>query len=125
MRPEQIDPLARRLLAAMQAGVCIHNQDGHRWIMVGISDGCPECGQVDLLGDIFKEHGILVNSKIYGSVTEALDVLDEALAMCGEKPLIARFEDAYRSETFHVDILAPAKPGHGRIERRSDIGGIC
>lgn len=59
--------LAKRLIAAMQLGVRIEQDSGHRWIQVdGSADRCPS-----VLFDI--------RSKEYGSYSVALDRVDAVL----------------------------------------------
>ena len=77
--------LAKRLLAANQLGVSIKSADGHRWLVVG----CPPCqtttceASCELMECHFnaalQKQGINVNSKVYGSITEALDIIETAL----------------------------------------------
>ena len=77
--------LAKRLLAANQLGIYIKSADGHRWLVTG----CPPqqtstCeASSELMESNFnatlQEQGIFVNNKVYGSFSEALDIIETAL----------------------------------------------
>ena len=64
--------MEKRLLGLMQLGCVLRGQDGHIWI-----DQVPE----STLDEILKGGGVLLNDKIYGGITQALDTIDEALTM--------------------------------------------
>jgi hypothetical protein len=59
----------------------------------------------------------MLNGKIYGGITQALDTIDEALLLCGREPLAKIYND---------DIMFDVKkgPDHSRI-RLHRPGGIC
>ncbi len=80
--------LAKRLIAAMQLGVRIEQNNGHRWTQVyGSSDNCPSC-----LFDI--------RSKEYGAYSAALDRVDEVLKNNCLPSLLETFENMKPYDSF-------------------------
>jgi len=76
--------LGKRMIGAMQLGVRIEQDNGHRWIQVdGSADKCPS-----LLFDI--------RSKEYGSYSAALDRVDEVLKNNALPSLLETFNSMKR-----------------------------
>lgn len=82
--------LAKRLMAAMQIGIRIEQDSGHRYIFEE-PDADNSCDLVES-----------ISCKQYGSYSSCLDVIDEELARRGEKTLLERFDnlDSYGSLGF-------------------------
>ena len=92
MKPSCADPsgeildtdweyLAKRLLAAMQIGIRIEQDSGHRYIFEEQdADNCCDLAES-------------IRCKQYGSYSSCLDVIDEELARRGEKTLLDKFDD--------------------------------
>jgi hypothetical protein len=79
--PTDWETLSKRLIAAMQLGVRIEQDSGHRWIQVdGSADKCPS-----VLHDI--------RSKEYGSYVSALDKVDAVLKHNDEPSLLETFDN--------------------------------
>ena len=105
--------LCKQLLALMQMGVRLEGRDGHVWI---------ECEDIEPYGynlhTFLKDHGVLLNNKIYGGVLEAIDTIDEAMKMCDTEGILDWYwEDALFLGNGGVD--------HSRIDSRDKgKGGI-
>ena len=102
--------LITRLLGLMQMGGSVHGADGHIWIESSDNDWN--------LNEVLQQGGILLNNKIYGGVLEALDTIDEALRLCGKRPL---------AEWYDPDTLFMGKIGIGgsRIDKtQKGKGGL-
>ena len=68
--------LFKRLLMLNQLGVYLSGQDGHIWLNgEGVFDS------------------VMLNSKIYGGVIEALDTVDEALRRDGKSSLLEMWDE--------------------------------
>ena len=72
--------LEKRLIVLSNLGIRIEHKDGHRWI----EDEATEYFHFDY---ILKKHGILLNNKIYGSLEDALDIIDHCLINMGKGSL--------------------------------------
>lgn len=81
--------LEKRLITAMNIGITIEHMDGHRWIQSHET----EYFNFDLE---LSKNGIALNNKIYGTVEDALDIIDYCLMLMGKKKL----EDGC---WFHID----------------------
>jgi hypothetical protein len=84
------DELATRLLGLMAFGCRLEARDGHIWIEP-FTAGDDEGDDAPALVRILKSAGIGLNNKIYGGVLQALDTVDEALALAGHH---SRLRDA-------------------------------
>lgn len=98
------DNLFQRLLMLNQMGAYLDGQDGHIWIN----------------GDIGLDT-IMVNSKIYGGVIEALDTIDEALRRDGQEDLLTMWNNYGKDVLF----LGSGGVDESRIDKvKSGQGGI-
>ena len=93
------ESLAKRLLAANQIGLRISASDGHRWIVTGCPpwETCDECSELmecSILA-VWKEKGIVVKSKVYGSVADALDTIDAAVQAAGQGSLQQIYDSVF------------------------------
>jgi hypothetical protein len=75
------ESLGKRLLVAMQLGVRISQEDGHRWY------------HLDGGSTYFAEYLKTVRHKQYGSYSSVLDELDQVLSQHGKKSLIDQYDD--------------------------------
>jgi hypothetical protein len=77
-----MDSFTKRIIAAMAHGISIEHGDGHRWI-------CPQPSVHDfeLFEDMHSLTGIYPSGKVYGSVADALDIIDAMLAHLGRQSL--------------------------------------
>ena len=70
----KLTTLEKRLVVANNLGIIITHADGHRWIE------SHKIGCFDFDAKL-KADGISLNNKIYGSLEDALDIIDECLKM--------------------------------------------
>ena len=110
LRLRRWESLAKRLLAANQNGLYVKQADGHRWIVSGCppweacDDSCElmECPVLSALRD----KGVSINSKVYGSVVEALDIIDLALKKVGYASLMETYECMFGQDA--QDVFQPS-----------------
>ena len=114
--------MSKRLIAAMQMGILIYNQDGHRWIECVGEPYLPYDRDVNAFIAILEEAGICINNKIYGSHREALFVIDEALQKAGSSTLLERFHEGY--DGMKDEAFGEPNPKHNRISNATCLGGI-
>ena len=87
-------------------GAYINFYGGHTWI------------SIDKEQDYFWElDKVILNSKFYGGIIQAVDTFDEAIQICGYEPLINYWnEDEHRLGNGGVD--------NSRIDKVSKDGGL-
>ena len=78
----QLDDLHKKLLTCMQLGIRIETTDGHRWLEFNEYNNNPA------LDNQAGAMGIIINSKVYGGITECLDRVDHLLEMMGMPKLL-------------------------------------
>ena len=76
--------LEKRLIVLSQLGIRIEHRDGHRWIEYTPSDTFD-------FEHMLKMDGILLNNKIYGTLEDALNIIDRCLTRCNVKTLLENF----------------------------------
>lgn len=105
--------LEKRLIVLSHLGITVNYADGHRWIYAIEGSG------YDFNYEL-KKHGIMLNNKIYGSLSSALDIIDRCLELMGHKSLLESFfMDEY-------DILIPHRLDNTRIDIvGTNEGGLC
>lgn len=105
--PMNWENLAKRLLVLMGRGVYLTSDSGHIWFEYDDTED-------HYFANLFRNKGLSLNSKVYGGVLEALNIIDKALEAIGEPPLIEQWdadwmflgEDSYRPCRFNF-----VKPG--------------
>ena len=113
--------MIRRLVAAMQMGVHIECQDGHRWIELTKGERHPFDADENPLMEILKDAGVSLNNKIYGSHRHALKVIDDALLMANAPTLLERYYQRYRdkdkgSEALDDEVFGEPFEDHHRLD---------
>lgn len=115
--------VAVRLLALNQYDLYLKAQDGHIWIESGMEDtgenhddqAWQSCSYFHKL---LREKGVLLNNKIYGGILEALNAVDAALQLAGEKPLAELYDPDWMflgDDTHDTSRIQKVEPGHGGI----------
>ena len=104
-----MDNLLERLLIMNQHGLYLRTADGHIWIWQD-----PECeGQ-------FVFDKVMLNSKIYGGILQAVDTVDRAIQICGYPSLIDQWNEWGKTELFfgrggvdesRIDIVSEGRGG--------------
>jgi len=72
----------QRLLGAMQYGISIYSEDGHRWITLPVPDQIISRDAENFI-DRLNESGLTIQEKVYGDYEEALDRIDLLLTSLG------------------------------------------
>lgn len=88
---KELTPLAKRLLGAMQYGIRIEQDSGHRYIIIDSDADYSPYNKLVEEGVLQKEEGTII-LKEYSSVTGALDRIDRWLVKIGYKPLLEEYE---------------------------------
>lgn len=106
--------LWKRLLALMDMSGYLISRDGHIWIECEMG----EYSDTHSLSDILKECGVILNSKIYGGILEALDTIDLALHSCGKPSLLESYNpdiqflgSKFGADVSRVDIVGKGRGG--------------
>lgn len=103
------EKLFKRLLMLNNMGVYLHGRDGHIWITQDENMEYP-----------MRLNTVLLNSKIYGGVAQAIETIEEALYKDGQPTLLDRWIEFGKSEMFlgrggvdesRIDIVAKGKGG--------------
>jgi len=81
----------KRMIALNSLGSHLYFRDGHTWI----GDTSDEVESIYSLRTILMDNKILLNTKIYGGILEALDTVDEALFQAVGKKLVDFFEPSF------------------------------
>lgn len=97
--------LEKKLILLNRLGIWIEYADGHTWIR------SEENYNGWSYSSILKSHGVSVNTKIYGGLEEALDVVDRSFELMGIKPLLSRHLD---EET----VTARSRYSDDRVEKK-------
>lgn len=108
MKPD-FEQLFKQLLILNQYGVYLRGADGHVWIE---SDG--DCEYPLVLKNV------MMNSKIYGGVIEAIETIDEALKRDGQEDLLTRWNEWGKDVLF----LGQGGVSESRINEAKGRGGI-
>lgn len=78
--------LEKRLVSLSNFGICIYHADGHRWI-----EFCDDFNESFNFEEQLKEYGVALNNKIYGTLSDALDIIDRCLCIMGKGTLLDNF----------------------------------
>lgn len=76
--------LEKRLIVLSHLGITIEHCNGHRYIY------CRETEDFDF-DRILNLNGVSLNNKIYGTLLDALDIIDYCLVKCNCKTLLDNF----------------------------------
>jgi len=79
---KMINNTQQRLLGAMQYGISIYSEDGHRWITLPVPDQIISRDAENFI-DRLNESGLTIQEKVYGDYEEALDRIDLLLTSLG------------------------------------------
>ena len=110
-----------RLIAAMQLGICIRDQDGHRWLEAATDDDYPP--DESRFNYLLRTNGVSVNDKIYGSYLEALQVVDDALEMAKQPSLLECYRQRFDTSE-DLEIFSLPNPHHSRVDKAQGEGGL-
>lgn len=105
--------LEKRLVTLSNMGICIIHRDGHRWI-----ESIQGFGEDFDLHEELKNNGISLNNKIYGTLSDALDIIDKCLLKMGHNSLLESFwmdeEDiigTFGNDDSRIDFVEKGKGG--------------
>lgn len=90
--------LEKKLIILSYLGITIEHADGHRWIEY------HETINGFSFDKELKEHGLLLNNKIYGGVLQAINVIDRAIYYMWEMDLLEFYNKIFLSQNYGVEI---------------------
>jgi len=85
----KIDSLSKRLLTASRLGITFDYADGHRWVYTYdqyMGDNPPFIETLEF-------YGLTNDGKIYGTIIDALDYVDDLLTQMKQKTLENQFDE--------------------------------